>query len=97
MGNQIEAVMTAHHVVGISLTPTYVRSYPNGDLAAGLVGFTNTNGAQDLSGQAGIEQSFNSLLAGRDGKQQVETGVTGQPIPFASDKGRPWCPAAACG
>src|SRR5262249_43393541 len=71
---------------------TYVRSYPNGDLAAGLVSFTNLNGAQDLSGQAGIEQSFNSLLAGRDGKQQVETGVTGQPIPFASDKGRTMAP-----
>ncbi len=95
VGNQLEALMTAHHVVGISLTPTYVRSYPNGDLAAGLVGFTNTNGAQDLSGQAGIEQSFNSLLAGRDGKQQVETGVTGQPIPFASDKGRPMVPGGS--
>jgi cell division protein FtsI (penicillin-binding protein 3) len=92
VGNQIEALMTAHRVAGISLTPTYVRSYPNGDLAAGLVGFTNTNAAGDLSGQAGVEQSFNSLLAGRDGKQQVETGVTGQPIPFASDKGRSMVP-----
>jgi cell division protein FtsI (penicillin-binding protein 3) len=95
VGNQIDALMTAHHVVGITLTPTYVRSYPNGDLAAGLVGFTNLNGAQDLTGQAGIEQSFNSLLAGRDGKQQVETGVTGQPIPFASDKGRTMMPGGS--
>jgi len=92
VGNQIEALMTAHRVAGISLTPTYVRSYPNGDLAAGLVGFTNTNAAGDLSGQAGIEQSFNSLLAGRNGKQQVETGVTGQPIPFGSDKGSAMMP-----
>jgi cell division protein FtsI (penicillin-binding protein 3) len=95
VGNQIEALMTAHGVAGISLTPTYVRSYPNGDLAAGLVGFTNANSAGDLSGQAGIEQSFNSLLAGRDGKQQVETGVTGQPIPFSSDKGRPMEPGSS--
>ena len=96
VGNQIEALMTAHHVVGIGLQPTYVRSYPNGDLAAGLVGFTNTNGKDgDLTGQAGIEQSFNSLLAGRDGKQQVETGVTGQPIPFASDKGRTMVPGSS--
>src|SRR5262249_1501905 len=48
----------------------------------------------DLSGQAGIEQSFNARLAGRDGKQQVETGVTGQPIPFASDKGRSVVPGS---
>ena len=81
VGNQIEALKTAHKVAGISLAPIYVRSYPNGDLAAGLVGFTNTNCTGcDIRGQAGIEQSFNSLLAGRDGRQQVEVGVTGQPF-----------------
>jgi len=94
VGNQIEALMTARHLAGINITPTYVRSYPNGNLAANVVGFTNTNNVGDLSGQAGIEQSFNSRLAGRDGKQQVETGVTGQPIPFASDKGRSVVPGS---
>ena len=85
LGNRIQAMLTARHLAGIYMQPTYVRSYPNGDLAAGLVGFTNTktsaDGVSDLVGQAGIEASFNSLLAGRDGQQQVETGITGQPIP----------------
>jgi len=95
VGNHIEALLSARGLAGINLTPTYVRSYPNGDLAANLVGFTNTNNAGDLAGQAGIEQSFNALLAGRDGQQQVETGVTGQPIPFTSGKVRPLVPGGS--
>src|SRR5438067_4512135 len=90
-GNRIQAMLTAHDLAGISLQPTYVRSYPGKDLAAGVVGFT-TNPNLDLAGQAGIEQSFNSLLAGRDGQEQVETGITGQPIPVASQKTRPVVP-----
>ena len=83
LGNSIQAMLTARDLAGISLQPIYVRSYPGNDLAAGLVGFTTTNPKTlDLAGQAGIEQSFNSLLAGRDGQEQVETGITGQPIPF---------------
>jgi cell division protein FtsI (penicillin-binding protein 3) len=92
-GNRIQAMLTARDLAGISLQPIYVRSYPGKDLAAGLVGFTTTNPTTlDLTGQAGVEQSFNSLLAGRDGQEQVETGITGQPIPFASQKTRPVVP-----
>ncbi len=72
-------------MVGIYLTPAYTRAYPNGDLAANLVGFTTTTSGGDLRGQAGIEQSYNPLLAGRDGQQEVETGTNGQPIPVATD------------
>jgi cell division protein FtsI (penicillin-binding protein 3) len=92
VGNRVQAMLTARHLAGIYFQATYIRSYPGKDLAAGLVGFTTTNTARDLVGQAGIEQSFNSLLAGRDGQEQVETGITGQPIPFASQKVRPVVP-----
>jgi len=92
VGNRIQAMLTSRDLAGISLQPTYVRSYPGKDLAAGLVGFTTTNANLDLAGQAGIEQSFNSMLAGRDGQEQMETGITGQPIPFASQKTRPVVP-----
>ena len=91
-GTRIQAMLTAHDLAGVDLQPIYVRSYPGKDLAAGLVGFTTTNAASDLVGQAGIEQSFNSLLAGRDGQEQVETGISGQPIPFAAQKVRPLVP-----
>jgi cell division protein FtsI (penicillin-binding protein 3) len=66
---------------GIAETPSYSRAYPNGDLAANLVGFTNTETAGDLRGQAGVEEQYNTLLAGRDGSETVEVGPTQQPIP----------------
>jgi cell division protein FtsI (penicillin-binding protein 3) len=91
-GNRLEATLTKDSLAGVYFNPTYVRSYPNGNLAAGLVGFTTDPPGHDLTGQAGIEQSFNSLLAGRDGQEQVEVGITGQPIPFAEQKVRPLVP-----
>ena len=93
-GNHLQAMLTARHLTGIYFQPTYVRSYPSADLAAGLVGFTTATNSNppDLVGQAGIEASFNSLLAGRAGLEQVETGITGQPIPFATQKVRPLVP-----
>jgi cell division protein FtsI (penicillin-binding protein 3) len=67
---------------GIAETPTYSRVYPGGDLAANLIGFTDTDDkAGDLRGAAGLEQEYNSLLAGRDGSEEVELGPTQQPIP----------------
>ena len=92
VGDHIETMLTAHNLAGVYLRPTYVRAYPNGDLAAGLVGFATAPPGRDLRGQAGIEQSFNSLLSGRDGREQVETGISGQPIPFTSEKVRPLVP-----
>jgi cell division protein FtsI (penicillin-binding protein 3) len=77
---------------GITVNPTYARIYPVGDLASNLVGFTHTNPAGDIVGQAGVEQSFNSLLAGRDGTQEVELGAAKQQIPIPSHSGRSLVP-----
>jgi cell division protein FtsI (penicillin-binding protein 3) len=89
--NQITASLKKLSAVGIYLTPAYTRAYPGGGLASNLVGFT-TSSAGDLRGQAGIEDSFNRLLAGRDGREEVETGANGQPIPVATDWVRPMVP-----
>ena len=67
---------------GVALTPTYQRSYPAGDLAAPLLGFTHTdhrNGV--MTGQAGLELAYNSLLTGRSGTVVYEKGTNGLPIP----------------
>jgi len=90
--NQITASLKKLNAVGIYLTPTYTRNYPGGDLAANLVGFTTSTPAGDLRGQAGIENSYNRLLAGQDGREEVETGTNGQPIPVATDQIRPMVP-----
>jgi cell division protein FtsI (penicillin-binding protein 3) len=80
---------------GIVLNSMYTRAYPNGNLAANVVGFTNTDNAGDLLGEAGIEQSYNSVLAGRDGQSVVETGTLGQPIPVGEDKTQPAVPGGS--
>jgi len=78
--------ITALTLPGIGITPSYSRSYPDGDLASGLLGFTNTDGAGNLTGEAGIEYAYNSLLTGRPGSEQVETSTDYQPIPLAGEK-----------
>jgi len=87
-GGQISAL----NLPGVAAKPSYTRAYPNADLAANLVGFTNTGSSGDLSGQAGVEQSDNRLLAGQDGRQEVQDGTNGQPIPVAGQDSRPMVP-----
>jgi cell division protein FtsI (penicillin-binding protein 3) len=89
---RMTAALNRLSAVGIYFNPNYTRVYPDGDLAANLIGFTNTSANGDLAGQAGLEQSFNQLLAGRDGEEEVETSTAGQPIPVATDSVRPMVP-----
>jgi cell division protein FtsI (penicillin-binding protein 3) len=79
---QVGGQITAAGLPGIVLTPSYARSYPDGDIAANIIGFTGTN-SQGLTGAAGLEQEYNSLLAGRPGQEQVQVGTNGQQIPLA--------------
>jgi cell division protein FtsI (penicillin-binding protein 3) len=78
--------ITRMNLPGIDLTPSYARVYPDGDLASDVVGFTNTNRNGDLAGQAGLEYEYNSVLAGRDGSEDVEVGTDNEPIPDTADK-----------
>ena len=80
---QVGGEIAALNLPGISLTPSYARSYPDGDVAANLIGFTGTDGQGALVGAAGLEEEYNSLLAGRAGSQQVQIGTNGQQIPLA--------------
>jgi cell division protein FtsI (penicillin-binding protein 3) len=75
--------ISALNLPGIAMTPSYSRIYPNGDLAANIVGFTNTTASGTPQGEAGVEQSYNSLLAGRPGQQEQQVGTNGEPIPVA--------------
>jgi cell division protein FtsI (penicillin-binding protein 3) len=72
---------TLGHLPGIGMTQSFSRAYPNGDLAGPLVGFTSNNGSGTLTGEAGVEQQYNSLLAGRPGTEELQTTSSGQPIP----------------
>ncbi|WP_206282500.1 peptidoglycan D,D-transpeptidase FtsI family protein, partial [Streptomyces rhizosphaericus] len=80
----------ANVLAGVNREAHSKRVYPNGDLAAGLLGFVDADGR----GSAGLEQQLNRKLAGKDGKRvyaqsgghQVPTGdVREQPAVPGSD------------
>jgi cell division protein FtsI (penicillin-binding protein 3) len=56
---------------GITLESTWIRSYPETDLAANVVGYVDTVG----DGRAGIEMSFDSDLRGIDGRRDMMRDV----------------------
>lgn len=79
---------------GIAMTPAYQRTYPGGDLAASLLGFVGMNSTTGLmSGKAGIEEAYNSLLSGRSGRIVYERGANGLPIPGTDSTVRAAVPA----
>ncbi|MFF0305900.1 peptidoglycan D,D-transpeptidase FtsI family protein [Streptosporangium sp. NPDC004379] len=63
---------------GLGTRSRYVRDYPGGDLAGTLIGFVGDDG----NGLSGLESTYDTLLAGRDGEQIIETGRAGQRIPM---------------
>ena len=81
-GDRIRAAIAAGDVFTLSLEPEPVRVYPqvgggpNSSLAAHLLGFVNRDGG----GQYGIEQSYQSTLAGQPRVVTAERDASGQPI-----------------
>ena len=88
-GNQISALSlpgsSLGHLPGIGLKQAYSTDYPDGELAAGLIGFTDTDQAGNLRGESGVEEEYNALLAGHAGTEEIQTAANGQPIPLGTD------------
>ena len=68
---------------GIGTERTQKRIYPAGTTAGQVVGFTSTDNGGDvgITGKAGIEQSMDKVLAGKDGKLVYEASPDGAMIP----------------
>jgi cell division protein FtsI (penicillin-binding protein 3) len=80
----------------VTLTPTYVRAYPGGDLAAPLLGFVDTNQKTGvMTGEAGLELTYNSLLTGESGTVVYEDATNGLPIPGTDQTARAAVPAGS--
>ena len=73
---QAGEAIQALNLPGISETPSYARSYPDGDVTANLVGFTGTGSQGALVGAAGLEEEYNSLLAGRPAASRCRSART---------------------
>ncbi len=70
---------------GIGLTQQSYRIYPEGSLAAQVLGFVNTNGV----GQYGLEQYLNKQLSGTPGRLAAKTDTYGIPIATADNVEQP--------
>ncbi len=82
------AQISALNITGIYQSGSYARSYPDGNIAASIIGFTGTRDGV-LAGGGGLEQEYDSLLAGRAGSEQVQIGADGQQIPLAGSSDQP--------
>ncbi|SDR70379.1 peptidoglycan synthetase FtsI [Nocardioides scoriae] len=65
---------------GVDTRSDPLRHYPDGDVAANLLGFINDAGEPG----AGLELAFDRLLAGKDGKETYEVGG-GNRIPLGEN------------
>lgn len=64
---EVAKKITAMHVPGLYLQEEYRRFYPEGEVTAQVVGFTNI----DDKGQEGVELAYNRWLQGEPGKKWV--------------------------
>ena len=61
---------------GLYVRREFMRTYREGALAAHVFGFCQADG----TGAAGLEQEFNSTLAGKDGKEMLQVDALGKPV-----------------
>jgi penicillin-binding protein 2 len=66
---------------GLTLAHSYIRRYPNGSVAAQLLGYDgqNTHSAGQVIGLTGIEAAFNGFLQGVPGEAHVRVDSLGRP------------------
>ena len=74
-----EQEVTSNLVFTIADTKRY---YPQNELAAAVIGFTNAEG----DGQYGVELQYNEYLSGVDGKIISAKDGAGQQMPYKNDK-----------
>ncbi len=67
-------------IEGIDALPTTKRIYPYGQMAAHIIGYTNTDG----EGIEGVEKSYNKILAGTNGYKIAELDANKVIIPGTS-------------
>lgn len=76
---KIRAYVQEYDVSGIHLEPTSIRSYPQGTLAAQVIGFTNASN----DGSEGIEAAYDRFLSGKAGKVITTKGNNEMDMPFS--------------
>ena len=80
--DQIRTFINENDIIGIHLEPDSQRIYPNGTLAAQVIGFTNASNV----GAEGIEAYYNSVLEGTEGKVITTKGNYETEMPYSYEK-----------
>ncbi len=76
-------------LAGVLSVASSKRVYPNGDLAAGILGWVNADG----KGGGGVEQQLNKTLAGKDGEiRYAQSG--GRQVPTVNSTETPAVPGS---
>ena len=87
---KIRAYINEKGISGIHLEPGTKRFYPQGSLAAQVIGFTNLSG----TGSEGVEAAYDSYLSGRAGRVITTKGNNEMDMPFSYENyvnSRPGC------
>ncbi|GAA1733269.1 penicillin-binding protein 2 [Aeromicrobium alkaliterrae] len=75
---------------GVFVQHESLRSYPNGSVAANLIGRLNAEG----EGVGGLEQKYDDLLSGTDGSATYSVSPTGEKIPLADSQATEMVPGS---
>lgn len=76
--DEIMAYFSEMNLISFASQPTTKRYYPQDELAASVIGFTNGDGA----GQYGLEYQYDSYLAGVDGRVVSAQAANGEEMPY---------------
>lgn len=90
---QLYLAERAHDFPGVELADTFLRTYPDGAVAAHILGTTGRIGPEELDeyrkrgyqgnevvGKGGVEQTYEQFLRGVPGRRVVEVNAAGEPV-----------------
>lgn len=80
LGDKVNTYIKQNNIKGVYLVDDTKRFYPNNNIAAHVIGFTDADG----HGLQGIEKSMEQYLQGLPGKVFSEVDAGGRTSPFAS-------------
>lgn len=79
--HNIQAQMDREHVKGLYFTEHVDRMYPNGEFASHFIGYATPDKHEVLKGKMGLEQAYDDVLKGKDGKIVYQKDNTQKPLP----------------
>ncbi|HHZ7163938.1 TPA: penicillin-binding protein [Enterococcus faecalis] len=82
---KIEADLKKKKISGVYFNEHPARLYPNGQFASHFIGYTKAANPDDdkegLVGAMGLEQTYNDILSGTDGRVYFEKDIYGNALP----------------